>query len=103
MKTRLLHEKDLTCVTEEIFKETLTQNISPSESSYSKEVRILKILCPLATARSSLVSVCRQPDASYSHLKTLTQFQNPHGPFYWLRLMFLTFIKKVWIPDFHKC
>jgi hypothetical protein len=69
-------------ITEDIFKEKLIQNISfPSVSSYSKKAKILKILCPPATARFSLVRVSRGPDACYSYLKTLTQFQNPHGPF----------------------
>jgi len=96
MKIRLLHDKEFACVTEDIVKETLTQNISfPSESSYSKKARFLKIICPTATARSSLVSVYREPDASNSLSKTITQFQNPDGPFYRLWLRFLTFINKV--------
>ena len=102
MKIRLLHDKEFACVTEVIVKETLTQNISfPSESSYKKKARFLKILFPPATVRSSLVSVYREPDARYSHSKTLSQFQNTHGLFYKLRFRFLTFINKVWIPNFH--
>ena len=49
-------------------------------------------------------SHCRQPDASFSHSKSLSQIQNIHGPLYRLRLRlsFLNIIKKVQFPNFSK-
>jgi hypothetical protein len=48
MKIRLLHEKEFACVTVDISKETLTQNMFvPTISSYSKKARMLKIFAHL--------------------------------------------------------
>ena len=68
----------------------------PLEFSCSKKSDIPINLCPAATARYSLVTLYRQPDASLSPSKTLSQIQNPHGHFYRLKLRFLSFIKKIW-------
>jgi len=59
----------------------------------------------LASCSCSLfvtVSVCRETDASFRHSKTLSQFQNIHGPIYRLWLSIINFIKAVLFSKFHK-
>jgi hypothetical protein len=104
MKIRLLHDREFPCLTEDIVKETPTNYSSFPFRIFSQQV-IKRPQNSLSSCYCSLfvtVSVCRQPDANISHTNILTQIQDPHGPLYRLRLRFLSFIKKDWIPNFQK-
>jgi hypothetical protein len=48
------------------------------------------------------VSVCRQPDASFSQLKSLSKIQHPLCPLNRLRFRILSFIKRALISNFLK-
>ena len=83
MKIRLNHDKELVCVTKDIVKGTLNKNVSFHFRIFSHQENnhtynsLSSCCCSLFVA----VTVYRQPDASLSHSKTLSQMHKIQGLF----------------------
>jgi hypothetical protein len=99
----LFHDTGFACVTEDIVKETLNKNVSVPFKIFSQQESKYALNSISKCCRSLFVTVTvyRQPDASLSHSKTLSQIHKHQGLFYRLRFRFLGYIKMFCIPNFH--
>ena len=92
------------CVIENIVKEKHTTNVSLQNTLKTRKQTSSQFFSSCCCSLFVTVTVCRQPDASFSHSKSLSQIQNHHGPLYRLRLRlsFLNIIKELQFPNFQK-
>ena len=90
------------CLNEDIVKESLTNVVSYLYRIFS-QLENKYPHNPLSSCCFTLfvrVSVCRQLDINFSHSKSHTQIQNPHGPLCMPMLSFISFVQGVLSSEF---
>jgi hypothetical protein len=100
-----IHDREFSCVTEDIVKETFTKNISYLFRKFSqqecKQTHKSLSSCWCSLFVKSLPAERLMP-ASVSWSPSV-KLKCPHCPIYTLKLSFLIFNTKFWVANFHKC
>jgi len=89
---RLLPDRKIVCLNENIVKGPLTNVVSYHSRIFSQQESKYTHNYLYGFCFSLIVrfSICRQPDATFSQSKSLSQIKKPHGPLYMLMTSFIS-------------